>query len=288
VFVNAYAEAEKFTRPVILSTLRVSGEVRTGMGAFVVLNAEGWIATAGHVVAEFRTGALDGPKVTEYDQKLQAIEIGPGSDAKKKNERIRVVRNNDWVRKQSMWWAKDQVNAVEAYVYPDADLAICRLEPFDPADFGGFPTFKLPGGLRPGTGLVKVGFPFHKIEATYEGGNFQLKPGSLPAPLFPMDGIFTRNLDGGTSPGGYPLHFVETSSPGLRGQSGGPTLDRDGIVWAIQSQTQSLPLGFRPTWKDENGRNVEEHQVMNLGVGVHPDTLQALFAKHGVTVQWTA
>jgi hypothetical protein len=102
-----------------------------------------------------------------------------------------------------------------------------------------------------------------------------------------MDGIFTRNLSGGQSADGYPLQFVETSSPGLRGQSGGPTLDKDGVVWAIQSQTQSIPLGFRPTWKDENGKDVEEHQVLNLGMGVHPETLQALFARHGVNVAWS-
>jgi S1-C subfamily serine protease len=287
MFVNAYAEAEKFTRPIVISTLRVSGEVRTGMGAFVVLNADGWIATAGHIIQEFRKGQADEPLVAGYDQRLEDIENSPWSPAKKKNERIRVVRNNDWVRKQSMWWANDQAEAVEAFVYPDADLAVCRLEPFDPTGITGYPTFKLPGNLRPGTGLVKVGFPFHKIDATYTGGNFHLSPGSLPAPLFPMDGIFTRNLEGGQSVDGYPLRFVETSSPGLRGQSGGPTLDRDGVVWAIQSQTQSLPLGFRPTWKDENGKDIEEHQVLNLGVGVHPETLQALFARHGVTVAWT-
>jgi hypothetical protein len=40
--------------------------------------------------------------------------------------------------------------------------------------------------------------------------------------------------------------FVEMSSPGLRGQSGGPRFDVNGMVWGLQSRTQHLALGFSP------------------------------------------
>ena len=68
---------------------------------------------------------------------------------------------------------------------------------------------------------------------------FTFLPGALPVPFFPIEGILTRQLDGGTASGGYPLRFIETSSPGLRGQSGGANTDVDGTVWAMQSRTQS-------------------------------------------------
>lgn len=38
--------------------------------------------------------------------------------------------------------------------------------------------------------------------------------------------------------------FIETSTPRLRGQSGGPIFDVNGAIWAIQSQTHHLKLGF--------------------------------------------
>lgn len=62
--------------------------------------------------------------------------------------------------------------------------------------------------------------------------------------------------------------FIETSTPGLRGQSGGPIFDADANVWAIQSRTMSLPLGFSPVVKQGN-KEIIEHQFMHVGWGSH-------------------
>jgi hypothetical protein len=80
---------------------------------------------------------------------------------------------------------------------------------------------------------------------------------------------------------GFPVSFVETSSPGLRGQSGGPTFDVEGNIWAIQSQTRHLPLGFSPEIKD-GGQNHKEHQFLNVGMGTHVETLLGLFKLIGI------
>lgn len=72
----------------------------------------------------------------------------------------------------------------------------------------------------------------------------------FPIPMFPIDGIMTRNIISGKSQDGiFEFKWLETSSPGLRGQSGGPTFDKDGNIWALQSQTRHLPLGFSPKIK---------------------------------------
>jgi hypothetical protein len=44
----------------------------------------------------------------------------------------------------------------------------------------------------------------------------------------------------------FPLKWIETSSPGLKGQSGGPLLDERGTIWGVQSNTFSYNLGFSP------------------------------------------
>jgi S1-C subfamily serine protease len=67
---------------------------------------------------------------------------------------------------------------------------------------------------------------------------------------------------------GRQTKYLETSSAGLRGQSGGPIFDKEGRVWAIQSKTLSIPLGFSPTIK-LGTKEITEHQFIHIGVGCH-------------------
>lgn len=112
---------------------------------------------------------------------------------------------------------------------------------------------------------------------------FELPPGSLPVPYFPIDGIFTRNVNvpAGT-PRTYPLKFLETSSPGLRGQSGGPTFDVKGTVFAIQSRTQHFPLGF-DTYHGVGKKRTLVPQFLNVGWGVHVATVVGFLQEIGVS-----
>jgi hypothetical protein len=139
-------------------------------------------------------------------------------------------------------------------------------------------------GLNPGTNLCKLGYPFHQIKASFdeEKNQFKFDPGVLPLPRFPIEGIFTRNvLIGKSGDGKYEIKLLETSSPGLRGQSGGSIFDTNGTVWAIQSRTGHLPLGFSPKVK-KGGREIEENQFLNVGLGVHPELIVAFLADNGI------
>jgi hypothetical protein len=95
-------------------------------------------------------------------------------------------------------------------------------------------------------------------------------------PVFPIEGILTRVMNfvdvGGSVPP-YPMQKIETSSPGLLGQSGGPMFDQEGTVWAIQSETAHLPLGFDA---------VVTPQFLNVGRGAHVSTVLGLFDEHGI------
>ena len=131
-----------------------------------------------------------------------------------------------------------------------ADIAIGQLVGFDPAQVGEYPVFKNPNTeLRSGTSLCRLGFPFHQIKAAFDEatGSFTPDPATFPVPFFPNDGILTRFIMKNSSDRSRQAQFIETSTAGLRGQSGGPIFDKDARVCAIQSQTTSLPLGFAPT-----------------------------------------
>lgn len=67
----------------------------------------------------------------------------------------------------------------------------------------------------------------------------------------------------------FPLALIETSSPGLKGQSGGPIFDKEGTVFGIQSRTMHFPLGFAPPVQDGTARH-KEHQFINVGARSSP------------------
>jgi hypothetical protein len=77
--------------------------------------------------------------------------------------------------------------------------------------------------------------------------------------------------------------FIETSTPGLRGQSGGPLFDVDGKVWGIQSRTNHYDLGFAPTVK-EGGRSLMEHQFLNTSWSADIDEIVQIAVANGVSL----
>jgi hypothetical protein len=164
-------------------------------------------------------------------------------------------------------------------------LAVGRIEGFDPTHVPAYPQFADPAlALDPGTSLCRLGFPFHEISATFDESSnmFRLADGVLPMPRFPNDGIHTRVQIRVDPQSKRSAKFIETSTPGLRGQSGGPLFDTAGRVWGIQSSTQHLSLGFAPAVKIGNKETVE-HQFMHVGLATHVEDVSAFMLEHGIS-----
>jgi len=263
MFADAYDIAREYTRPVVISTRTWDGTVTSSLAAFVVLNEEGWFATAAHVLSAMFTAR-------QHAEEIAAHKENPAGEP-----------NPKWITNQSFWWGWDGISMTEVHVRAESDLAIGRLQPFEHGVVKAFPTIIDEGHLRPGTSLLRLGYPFHSLQATFSGNQFQLPTGALPAPLFPIEGIYTRQIrvEGSILP-----RFIETSSPGLLGQSGGPVVDIDGTLWGIQSRTHHLNLGFNPGLQ-KGDEIVEEHQFLNVGIAVHPNEILDLCAEKGVRVR---
>jgi hypothetical protein len=107
---------------------------------------------------------------------------------------------------------------------------------------------------------------------------FTLENFVLP-PMFPNDGMHTRIMIDNQN--GRTVKFIETSTPGLRGQSGGPLFDVKGDIWGVQSRTSFLELGFTPT-KKEGNKEIVEHQFLNVGMAGHVQHAVELFKQHNV------
>lgn len=286
MFADAYEKASCFTYPVIISTRHFDGTIQCGCGAFVAVNKEGWILTAEHIVRSFLLFQQHAQEINQYKEQIKSIEQNSLLNSKQKRKKINKLRpNSKWITNHSFWWGQDGL-ALQGNIlgFPDGDLAAGRLSPYDPSMTKTYPVFKDPKSLRVGTSLCKLGFPFHKITATFDetANTFQLAPGTLPLPRFPIEGIYTRNFEVKKSPDSQSVaKFLETSSPGLRGQSGGPIFDVKGTIWGIQSHTRHFPLGFSPKIK-KNGEEVEENQFLNVGLGAHPESIVSFLNKNNI------
>jgi len=275
MFADAIQKVMSFTKPLIISTRCYDGTVECGCGAFIVINQEGWIITVAHVFEAVQWYNISKKEILQYQEQVTHINQ-TSAPQKHKTKLIRHLKSNPkWITNNSYWYNGDGVRLVDAVFFPEGDLALGRIEPFDPISVSNFPVFKNPNNtLNTGTSLCKLGFPFHTIKATFDQSKgFILSEGALPLAFFPLEGIFTRNILVEKPPDcKYALKFLETSSPGLKGQSGGPIFDRDGTIWSIQSRTQSLDMGFSPKIV-RNGKEVVENQILNVGWGAHPEMI---------------
>jgi hypothetical protein len=266
VFTQSIEIASGFTSPYVGLRRRADGEVFTTIGAFVVLDADGWVLTAGHVVDEI-LAAQTGNEM--------AGDAGEGGGGVTAHTELWAVPG----------FMSTRPRLVEAQVNRVADIGVCRLEPFDPEAICAVPVLRdtLRAPIEQGMSVCRLGFPFCDVPATYDTDRdeFTFDERAFPVPRFALDGIvarFNRRFgdDGTTS-----ALYIETSTPGLRGQSGGPLLDTAGRVCGVQSHTAHIDLGFDARYPTDVG-TVTERQFLNVGTATHVDEVRAMLDAVGV------
>lgn len=285
MFVKAYEIASKYTSPVVISMRHFDNTVICNIGAFVLLNNDGWIITVAHILNSLFAFNEHKNEIKEYEKNKDQITNNENLSGKQKRKKIaKLSMNPKWITNHSFWWGDDRFLINEFKIFQEGDIAIGRIKNYkDPGEFQ-YPTFIEPQKMKQGTSLCKLGYPFYKVNASFDDKNqsFILAPGTLPIPRFPIEGIFTRNVNIGKSKDNkYEIKLIETSSPGLRGQSGGPIFDVNGFIWGIQSRTQHFPLGFSPKILKDNKEFVE-NQFLNVGLGVHTELIIEFLNNNGI------
>ncbi len=285
MFARAFRQAVRFTRPVVILRRRFDGTIEGGCGACVVINDEGWVVTANHLFRSHDDSLRHAEEISRHYRRVADIQgdrrLSP--DARRRKI-FRLPANPAWITHHTFWWGADDVHIRDVVRLPEADLAAGRLEPFSPGPPDAYPAFKNPATLAVGTSLCKLGYPFQEITASFRADDnaFELPPAALSLTHFPIEGIFTRTLSGGRSRDGrFDVKFVETSSPGVSGQSGGPIFDAAGTVWAVQSRTDFRPFGCC-AHSGANGKRTVEKHFLNVGVGVHPEVIAAFLSANRI------
>lgn len=298
MFVKSIEIATQFTRS-IRSILRNYGsnEVMTGCSTCIIVNDEGWVLTCKHVIDSLIKPA-DGinNKYAQFKGELGGLEAMAGN---KKRKAITALEQRYGYSKTTPCTIQikntfdnivDQFTKFTVIESGNSDLALVKFEGFNKLFCNTFPVFKENSAdLKQGLSLCRLGYPYPEFT------NFQYNAllddiewtstGKANSPLFPIDGILTRHVVDANGR----IVGLEISTPGLKGQSGGPLFDKDGVICGLQSSTCSLPLGFdqvdREVFVEGKRKKVSNYPFLHLGRCVHVDVIKRFMDENGVKYQ---
>ena len=242
--------------PAVITWRQQRGTVDWAIGAGMFVNPDGWFITAGHILDRLY-------KLSEM------VKIKPPRRNRKSTHITHYI---------FLFGPHTPGNGrITAHVEPQIDLGIGKLDGLKPPSNYVFPRFRVTPEIDQGELLCRAGYPFvnnFQPRWTQDKG-FEFS-NLFPVPMFVNEALVSRFLhvrqagEAGDKNVGI---WIETSSPGLGGQSGGPLVDVNGCICGIQINTAHYPLGFKG-----KGSN----QVLHVGRAVHSRTVRAVLEKHNI------
>jgi hypothetical protein len=289
MFVEAIKKTSGITRPIHFIMKEYGSDlVIPGAATLFFVNELGVAITCKHVVEIL---AKADNVNNQYSQFKKEKEVIPKKGYK--NSLIQLEKKYGYHSNITTQIKMVFVNCVDKFVsfdiipHPSADLAIIRFNGYSSVSYNEYAIFqKDETQFQQGKSLCRIGYPFPEFN------NFQynstkdeiewLPEGRNVTPIFPIDGIITRFLQNseGEKSG------IEISTPGLKGQSGGPLFDTDGKVYGMQSSTHHLHLGFDIKEKEilegSKKKKVSNHPFLHLGNCVHLNVIKSFLKEKDI------
>ena len=288
MFVTAIDRAAEFTRP-IHTIVRYFGstEVHPGAATLFFVNADGWALTCKHVAQQIMGADQLLLRYADFVAERAALPSKNRRPLERNLEKQYGFNKNAVVEAKNLF-----INCVEGplnarlELHPSLDLALIKFSDFAALVCTSFPVFAKDGGnLKQGKFLCRLGFPFPEFtNYGYDEATDHIEwrqEGKQDTARVPIEGMVTRHLLGSE---GSVVGF-ELSTPGLRGQSGGPAFDGDGRVWGMQCQTAHLDLDFDvdvEVVRDGVKKHVRDSAFLHVGRCLHVDALKDFMRQHGV------
>lgn len=258
MFVDAIEEVSRFTSPIhTIDRFLNSTQVRPGAATMFFVNNEGVAVTCKHVASLIPFSDEVGRRYHQF--RAQRAQLAPGGA-----EEQALIKNfgfdqNPICQLLVRFNCAEGFDGVEVVMHPKYDLAIVRL--VNPRNltyqsYARFPKSDVP--VQQGKFMCRLGFPFPEFQnfeyaAAADSINWT-NSGIAGTPRFPIEGMVTRHLADENG-----IFGIEMSTPGLKGQSGGPLFDSSGIVHGMQYATNHLHLGF----------DMHNQEIMSNGEKVH-------------------
>lgn len=289
MFVKAIEEMNRFTRP-IHTIMRGYGanKVWPGASTLFFVNNEGVAVTCRHVAEHLLQSEQFNQQYLLFSQSRFRLKNDLNYDANLKELELQFGYRQDTIVQMKHYFVAcfDTITGFDCQLHPTADLAIIRFKGFNKIYYNGVARFIADDTMAmPGRFLCRLGFPFPEFtNYTY---NYQkddiewTKEGNPRSPVFPIEGIITRLIANNGQ-----IQGIEMSSPGLRGQSGGPLFDPDGFIYGMQSSTRHLHLGFDLENQDvQSGvtvKKVTNTPFLHVGQCVHASVIKSFLRENGV------
>ncbi len=291
MFEPAIEKILKFTRPMHTISRTYGGLVLPGTSTFFFVNDSGVAVTCKHVLNlipaadninqsyfKFKAERDKIPTDGKYKKNLQGLEL-----KYKYTPETTVQLKNNFLN------CFDKIDEITCHAHPTLDLAILEFKGFNKIFYTSHASFiKDSSKIKQGKYLCRIGFPFPEFS------NFKHNPasddiewtntGNPNSPSFPIDGIVTRFV---ADQALNAVTGIEMSTPGLKGQSGGPLFDTEGRVYGMQFATNHLHLGFDIKDKEiiQDGRKtkVSNYPFLHVGICVHVDKIKEFLREHKVS-----
>ncbi len=278
MFTEAVRQVSQFTRPIMfISRNYKSEQVVPGAATMFFVNDQGTALTTRHVAEQIMLAEKVNQRYAEFRRERAALSTGQKDHKaslrkleKDYGYRAGIIVNT----KVRFLGAVEPIRKFTIHVHPDFDLAILQFQDYEKLDYHpeNIALLEDESYLAPGRSLCRLGYPFPEFSNfayDREADDIRWLDETPVIPSFPIDGIMTRRLG---DPQGR-IYGIELSTPGLRGQSGGPLFDAKGRVCGLQFATKHLPLGFDP---DNQAR-------LHVGLCVNISVIKAFLDGYGVS-----
>jgi hypothetical protein len=289
MFVDAIEKAGQYTRPILMISRNYGSKVAIpGTATLFLVNSDGWALTCRHV-AEVLVASIDiNKRYADFRKERSAILVGAQSADQLNALEQRYGFNQEQTVQivASFVDCFDQISDFNIHLHPTYDAALIKFNGFSRIFADDFPLFAAADAdLKPGKSICRLGYPFPEFQNfgyDAESDDIAWTAGARSAtPRFPMDGMVTRHLGDALGK----VYGFEVSTPGLRGQSGGPAFDSKGVVWGMQSATRHLDLNFDvdlEVFRGDRTRRVTNTPFLHVGNCVHVSVLKDFMRSLGV------
>ncbi|WP_128547532.1 S1 family peptidase [Larkinella soli] len=281
MYVEAIERVDPYVRP-ILSIVRFYGssEIIPACSTMFFVNEQACAITCAHVADQLQKANTIHRHYLQFKGEQRALPRDRNGQRRAEElENKFGMKPETVIRMRNLFFScVDQYQDVRYHFHPTQDLAVIQFVGYNQIQYTSCAQFLRDSSrIKPGRTLCRLGYPFPEFN------NFRYNPdtddiewtseGKSLTPRFPIDGIVTRlRAENGEVVG------IEMSTPGLRGQSGGPLFDTKGVIYGMQSVTRHLHLGFDIEDREVivHGRKtrVSNYPFLNVGQCVHVDIIK--------------
>ena len=289
MFENSIESVSTFTRPVN-SILRINSgkQIIQGSATLFFVNEEGYAITCKHVIDLLASSEKTNQTYLEFKSEIDKIPKDGKFKARVKGLELKYKYNSETVIQIKNMFVDcvDVMSGFTWHVHPKYDLAILKFNDFKKLHYTGYAKFlKDTSRIKQGNFLCRLGFPFPEFNNfIYNETADDIEwttTGNQVSPRFPIEGMVTRFLAEENK-----VFGIELSTPGLKGQSGGPLFNEKGSIYGMQFSTKHLHLGFdnidKEILSDNKIKKVSNYPFIHLGQCIHADIIKEFLSEKKV------